>query len=96
MDARLRELEEENARLRAAAAARDGIAGSIADLVGRTPLLRVSSPPGAAELVAKLEFLNPGGSVKDRAALEIVLDAERQGKLVRGSSILVDARVHSC
>ena len=53
----------------------EDIASSITDLIGRTPLLRLQS--NSAELLAKLEFLNPGGSVKDRAALAIVEDAER-------------------
>ena len=54
----------------------EDIASSITDLIGRTPLLRLQS--SSAELLAKLEFLNPGGSVKDRAALAIVEDAERR------------------
>ena len=54
----------------------EDIASSITDLIGRTPLLRLQS--NSAELLAKLEFLNPGGSVKDRAALAIVEDAERR------------------
>jgi cysteine synthase A len=46
------------------------------------------SPVGGAEIWAKLEYLNPGGSVKDRAALGIVLDAERRGVLRPGSTIV--------
>jgi len=46
------------------------------------------SPAGGAEIWAKLEYLNPGGSVKDRAALGIVLDAERRGVLRPGSTIV--------
>jgi cysteine synthase len=45
-------------------------------------------PAGGAEIWAKLEYLNPGGSVKDRAALGIVLDAERRGVLRPGSTIV--------
>ncbi len=66
----------------------EDIASSITDLIGRTPLLRLQS--NSAELLAKLEFLNPGGSVKDRAALAIVEDAERRN-LLRKGSVLVDA-----
>jgi cysteine synthase A len=65
-------------------------AGSILELVGGTPLLRLSrfAPPPAAELYAKLEYMNPGGSVKDRAALGMILDAERRGQLSPGATII--------
>jgi len=65
-------------------------AKSILDLVGQTPMLRLKAlePAGGAEIWAKLEYLNPGGSVKDRAALGIVLDAERRGVLRPGSTIV--------
>ena len=46
------------------------------------------APPEWAAVYAKLEFLNPGGSVKDRAALGMILDAERQGRLKPGSTIV--------
>jgi len=46
------------------------------------------TPEGGAEVWAKLEYLNPGGSVKDRAALGIVLDAERRGVLRPGATIV--------
>jgi cysteine synthase A len=63
---------------------------SILELVGGTPLLRLSrfAPPPAAELFAKLEYMNPGGSVKDRAALGMILDAERRGVLKPGATIV--------
>ncbi len=63
---------------------------SIIDLVGETPMLRLRrlEPEGGAEIWAKLEYLNPGGSIKDRAALGIVLDAERRGVLGAGSTIV--------
>jgi cysteine synthase A len=66
------------------------VAESILDLVGKTPMVRLGSlsPAGSAEIWAKLEYLNPGGSVKDRAALGIVLDAERRGVLRPGSTIV--------
>ena len=65
---------------------RDGFVGSI----GNTPLIRLR---GASELtgcniLGKAEFLNPGGSVKDRAALYIILDAERRGLLRPGGLIV--------
>jgi cysteine synthase A len=65
-------------------------AEEITDLVGRTPMVRLKAlePKGGAEIWAKLEYLNPGGSVKDRAALGIVLDAERRGVLREGSTIV--------
>lgn len=50
--------------------------------------LRRVVQPGSAEVFAKLEFLNPGGSVKDRAALGMILEAERQGRLKPGSTIV--------
>lgn len=50
--------------------------------------LKRLEPEGGAEIWAKLEFLNPGGSIKDRAALGIVLDAERRGVLRPGSTIV--------
>jgi cysteine synthase A len=63
---------------------------TVLDLVGHTPILRLKTmePDGGAEIWAKLEYLNPGGSVKDRAALGIVLDAERRGELRPGSTIV--------
>jgi cysteine synthase A len=66
------------------------VAENITDLVGQTPMVRLGrlSPAGGAEIWAKLEFLNPGGSIKDRAALGIVLDAERRGVLRAGSTIV--------
>ena len=66
------------------------VAENIVDLVGQTPMVRLGrlSPAGGAEIWAKLEYLNPGGSIKDRAALGIVLDAERRGVLRPGSTIV--------
>jgi cysteine synthase len=63
---------------------------SVLDLVGETPLLRLGrySPPEGGAIYAKLEFLNPGGSVKDRAALGMVLAAEAAGRLKPGSTIV--------
>lgn len=66
---------------------------SVLDLIGRTPLLRLRRFEGAApgvELYAKAEFLNPGGSVKDRAAAAILTEAVGTGRL-RPESIILDA-----
>jgi cysteine synthase A len=65
------------------------VADNITELMGNTPMLRLHRvvKPEWAALYAKLEFLNPGGSVKDRAALGIILDAEKQGLLKPGSTI---------
>ena len=66
---------------------------SMVDAVGNTPLLRLTrlerDTPGV-EIYAKLEFMNPGGSVKDRAAKQIVLDGVASGRLTR-DKILVDS-----
>jgi cysteine synthase B len=65
---------------------------SILEQIGNTPLLDLSFLVGRSgvELYAKAEWFNPGGSVKDRAALRMVEDAERDGRLSRGQ-ILIDA-----
>lgn len=65
-------------------------AESILDLVGHTPLLHLSrfAKPPLADIYAKLECFNPGGSVKDRAALGMILDAEEKGRLRPGSTII--------
>lgn len=65
-------------------------AESIIDLIGKTPLLHLKrvQQSGTANVYAKLEYLNPGGSVKDRAAMGLVLDAEQRGLLKPGSTII--------
>ena len=65
---------------------RDGFVGAI----GRTPLIRLRGPSEATgcEVLGKAEFLNPGGSVKDRAALYMILDAEKRGLLRPGGTIV--------
>jgi cysteine synthase A len=67
-----------------------GVADNITDLVGGTPMLRLKRlvPAGSADIFAKLEYLNPGGSVKDRAAIGIIRRAERDGKLLPGGTIV--------
>jgi len=58
--------------------------------IGRTPLVRLRRvvPKGCAEVLAKVEFYAPGGSIKDRAALAMVVDAEKRGHLVPGATIV--------
>ena len=65
---------------------RDGFVGAI----GNTPLIRLRGPSEqtGCEILGKAEFLNPGGSVKDRAALYIILDAEKRGLLEPGGTIV--------
>src|SRR3989442_395690 len=65
-------------------------ADSVLDLIGRTPVVRLNRlpKPGGAVVVAKVESLNPGGSVKDRIALSMVEDAERQGILHPGGTLV--------
>ena len=65
---------------------RDGFAGA----VGNTPLIRLESSDRetGCEILGKAEFLNPGGSVKDRAALYIIRDAERRGALKPGGTVV--------
>jgi cysteine synthase B len=61
------------------------------ELVGNTPLLRlrnISDPSNKVEIYAKAEWFNPGGSVKDRPALSMILDGERSGRLTAGKIIL--------
>lgn len=66
------------------------VAESILDLIGQTPLLHLTrfAPPPLADVYAKLEWFNPGGSVKDRAALGMILDAEGKGLLKPGATII--------
>jgi len=66
------------------------IAKSVLELVGRTPLVRLNRlpKPGGAVVAAKVESLNPGGSVKDRIAVAMLEDAERRGVLKPGATIV--------
>jgi len=66
------------------------VVDDITQLVGETPMLQLKRmvPPGSAEVFAKLEYLNPGGSVKDRAAIGIIQRAEGEGKLAPGGTIV--------
>ena len=63
---------------------------NLLELVGSTPIVRLDnlSPAGHARILAKLEYLNPGGSVKDRIGLAMIEQAEREGKLKPGGTIV--------
>jgi len=66
------------------------VADDITELVGQTPMLRLTrlAPSTSADVFAKLEYLNPGGSVKDRAAIGTIRNAEREGRLQKGGVIV--------
>jgi cysteine synthase len=66
------------------------VADDIIQLVGETPMLQLKRlvPAGSADVFAKLEYLNPGGSVKDRAAIGIIRRAEEEAKLAPGGTIV--------
>jgi cysteine synthase len=66
------------------------VADDITELVGQTPMLRLKRivPPASGDVFAKLEYLNPGGSVKDRAAIGIIRRAEQEGRLKPGGVIV--------
>lgn len=68
----------------------EAIAPSVLDLIGQTPMVRLNRvvPEGAAEILGKLEALNPAGSVKDRIALAMIEDAEERGLLKPGDTIV--------
>ena len=68
----------------------NALGDSVLSLIGNTPLVHLRSlePPRSAQLLAKLENLNPGGSVKDRAALAMVEDAEARGVLKPGMILI--------
>jgi len=71
-------------------AARLRVAESVIELVGETPLLHLKRlvPSDSADVFAKLEYLNPGGSIKDRAAIGMIRRAEETGELKEGSTII--------
>lgn len=68
------------------------IKDNILDCVGNTPMIRINNITKAegieCDLLAKCEFLNPGGSVKDRIGRRMIVDAERQNKLKQGDIII--------
>jgi len=66
------------------------VANDVSELIGNTPMVRLSriAGPNVAEVLAKLERYNPGGSVKDRICLSMIEDAEKKGILKKGYSII--------
>jgi len=68
----------------------DKVAGDITELIGRTPMVKLNRIVGAdsAAILAKLEYFNPGGSVKDRICLEMIEAGEKKGLLKKGSTII--------
>lgn len=66
------------------------IRSDITSLIGNTPMVRLGRivPPQAATVLAKVEYFNPGGSIKDRICLAMIEDAEARGHLKKGSSII--------
>lgn len=76
--------------MRGMAHPREGILDSILDAVGSTPLVRLSriGRELPAELLGKCEFMNPGGSVKDRIGVRMLLDAEKQGRIKPGDTLI--------
>lgn len=72
---------------------------SVTELIGKTPLLELenfrTANGAGAKIVAKLEYFNPAGSVKDRIALAMIVDAEQRGALKEGAVIIgADERQH--
>ena len=63
---------------------------NILDVVGQTPLVKLNRmvEPGMATILVKVEFLNPGGSVKDRMAVHMIRCAEEAGLIKKGSTIV--------
>lgn len=68
----------------------DKVAKNVLELIGQTPMVKLNKivEPGMATILAKLESYNPGGSVKDRICLSMIEDAEREGLLKLGSTII--------
>jgi len=65
------------------------VAQSIVDLIGQTPIVKIQHQEiDEADIYIKLEYMNPGGSVKDRIALQMILDAEEEGRLKPGATII--------
>src|SRR5262245_16522298 len=68
----------------------EDVRDSILDTLGNTPLVRLNRVTGdvKAEVIAKVEFFNPGGSVKDRIGIAIIEDAEAKGQIKPGGTIV--------
>src|SRR6187397_1108035 len=69
------------------------IPDNLADLIGNTPMVRLTreAPDCGAEVIAKLESFNPGGSVKDRIGVAMIEAAEAEGRIEPGRNIIVEA-----
>lgn len=67
-----------------------GYVKSVTELIGQSPVVKLKRmvPEGAADVFVKLEFFNPGGSVKDRIALSMIQQAEADGRLKPGQTII--------
>jgi cysteine synthase A len=67
-----------------------GLAKNVLELIGNTPMVKLNKVVGgaSADILGKLEFYNPGGSVKDRICLSMIKDAEKKGLLKPGSTII--------
>ncbi|EFA74642.1 cysteine synthase [Heterostelium album PN500] len=74
-----------------------GISNGLIDTVGETPLIKIESLSKATgcTILGKAEYMNPGGSPKDRVAKSIILDGEKQGKLIAGKTTIVEATAGS-
>lgn len=68
----------------------DRVASDITELIGHTPMVRLNriADKNSSDIIAKIEFFNPGGSVKDRICLSMIEDAEKKGLLKKGSTIV--------
>ena len=64
------------------------VASSVIDLIGNTPLVRINSFSKNAEILAKVEFLNPSHSIKDRIAFSMIDDAIKKGKIDKNTTII--------
>ena len=65
------------------------LANDLTQLVGKTPIVKINRlNDGGANIFAKLEYFNPANSIKDRAALQMILDAEREGKIGQNTLII--------
>ncbi len=64
------------------------VAKSLLELIGNTPMVEITTLKGEAQIIAKLEYFNPAGSVKDRVALSMVDDLERKGEIQKGSVLI--------
>lgn len=65
------------------------VARDLTQLIGKTPMVEINRlNPGNAKIYAKLEYFNPANSIKDRAALQMILDAEKEGKIDKDTLII--------